>query len=129
MQKNQHPVAEWVTLILSIAIVGGLAIFLIIGALKPRSDFVTLQTRVITQNIVRRGDNYLLPIELVNTSRQSVRTASVELSFEDEKQERQTRDISFDYLAAGATQRTFIAFERDPRALNVRTHLSWYQVD
>ena len=130
----QRRVAEAITLALSVLIVGGLALYLALQARLPTAgaEFVTVRAQVKWEQAQRKGGRTILPIEIENASRTTLRQVLLLVTFQEDGKE-QEREVAFDYVAAGARRTAYMLFKREVSTLRREAKLeaepSFYTLD
>lgn len=108
-------IAEWVSLIVSALLVGSVAVFLVIQALRPRSPFVEVEARLLVDRTEARGGSFVAPLEVTNRGDRTLTRIVVSIRAEGEADASATREVELAYVGGGATRTTYVAFDRDPR--------------
>ena len=112
--------AEWTTLTLSIAIVAALAGYLLYHAIHENAPYVPVQARARVDLTGREGGWYILPVEIKNPGRHTLKELEATLTFRGPGGSREERAFKLDYLGEGATQTRYFYFDRHPSDLDIR---------
>ena len=121
--------AEWVTLSLSTLLVVGLAAFLAYEALRRDPPLVPVHVRVLTNEAQATAGRYVVPVEVRNSGRQTLKDLKVRVSYRAPDGTPQTSDFLIGYLVEGAPETVFLYFERHPSELQVKAEPFSYQLD
>lgn len=121
--------AEWVTLGVSVVLVVGVAGFLLYGALQEQSPFVPVEVRLLTELAREENGRYIVPVELRNRGRRTVKDLTVRVRYESSGGVEEAGDFTVDYLGDRATQKVYLYFDRHPRALRVEAAPFAYQLE
>jgi uncharacterized protein (TIGR02588 family) len=71
--------AEWISLGISTVLLLCLAGYLLLQALAPDSPYLLAEARPLTAEVQQKGDRYILPIEISNQGRRTLRELKVEV--------------------------------------------------
>lgn len=130
--SQQRRIVEAITFGLSLLIVGGLALYLALQSRAPSPEFVSVRAHVKWEQAQRKGESTILPIQIENASQVSLRQVQVLVTFQEDGGE-QEREVSFDYVAAGARRTVYMLFRREVAALRseakVEAEPSFYTLD
>jgi uncharacterized protein (TIGR02588 family) len=121
--------AEWVTLGVSALILLGIIGYLVYQAMRPAPPHVRVEARALVGRVERAGDRYVLPIELRNRGRRTVRQLRVEVRHGRQGEEPETTELDVDYLGGGSTHEAYVYLEEDPRGLKVEVEPRQYQLE
>lgn len=118
-ENRSRTVAEWVTLSVSIAILA--ALFGAIGFfyLRGDGDDAIIEVTPLTGEVLRAGDRFVLPVEIVNTGERTASTVSVTVALMVDGEEAESADFSIDFLAGGASERGVAIFTTDPATAEI----------
>lgn len=121
--------AEWVTLSLSALIVAAVATFLVVEAVRRDSPFVPVHVRVLTNQARETAGRYVVPVEVRNDGRQTLKDLKVQVTYRGPGGAPQTSDVLIDYLGEGAPQKVYLHFDRPPAELQVKAEPFAYQLE
>jgi uncharacterized protein (TIGR02588 family) len=121
--------AEWISLGISTVLLLCLAGYLLLQALAPDSPYLLDEARPLTAEVQQKGDRYILPIEISNQGRRTLRELKVEVRATEPGGKSDTRELQIDYLGEQSAQKVFLYFEQDPRGSRVETRPVYYLVD
>jgi uncharacterized protein (TIGR02588 family) len=108
-------IAEWVSLTISVLLVGSVAAFLLVQALRPRSPYLEVEARLLVEQTEPRGEGFVAPLQVTNRGERTLTRILVSLRGEDEGDAGAAREIELHYLGGGTTRTTYVVFDRDPR--------------
>lgn len=126
---TRRKTAEWVTMIGSLLVVLAVAAFLVHEIAGPDSPYVPVAIRPRLDQVERREERWLLPVEVENRGRRTLQGFKGEVTFEAPGGERDRLEIEIDFLGEGSTQRHYLSFDRDPRELRLDARPLAYHVD
>lgn len=126
---TRRKAAEWVTTIGSLFVILAVASFLVYEIAGPDSPFVPVAIRPRLDQVERRDERWLLPVEVENRGRRTLQGFKGEVTFEASGGERGRREIEIDFLGEGSLQRHYVSFDRDPRLLRLDARPLGYHVD
>lgn len=121
--RREHPgrtVAEWVTLGSSVVIVTALTGYILYHAMREDAPYVVAEVRPLMDQVGRDGGKYILPVEIHNMGRRTLRDFRAELTYRTADGREQTRAIQLDFLAEHARERRYFYFDQDPRTMQVQ---------
>jgi uncharacterized protein (TIGR02588 family) len=117
--------AEWVTLILSVLIVAGLAGYLVQQGMVGDPETVPITAVPDVDGVQRLGEAFVLPIEVKNSGRKSLKGLQLEVSSPDGT----TVDVQIDYLGQHSTQTVYTIVKSDPRQAPVQVQPRVYTLE
>ena len=122
--------AEWVSLGVSCLLIVGLAGFLVYEMARGNDPYNLARTAV-RANAARQVEAvFILPVDVENTGRRTLRDLEVELTYTPpgkQQPERATKTI--DYLGEGSTQTLYFYLDHDPRQMPVHVRPLHYRLD
>jgi uncharacterized protein (TIGR02588 family) len=121
--------AEWISLGISAVLLLCLAGYLLLQALTPDSPYLLAEARPLTAEVEQKGGRFILPIEITNRGRRTLRELKVEVRMTEPSGQADTRDLAIDYLGEQSTQKVFLYFEQDPRTLQIEARPVHYLID
>lgn len=128
-RRTTRKVAEWVSLALSIAIVGGLAVVLVRDALSGNGAFVVPSVTVLEQDIRQQGATWIVPVRVDNDAPRTLHDLDVELSHVRGGEPPQTDSVTLDYLGRGCSETVYFYLPHDPRAGTLHGKALHYRLD
>jgi uncharacterized protein (TIGR02588 family) len=121
--------AEWVSLGISILLIVGTAGYLIYQMFLPRSPYLRLTVKPLIAEVRQQGKQYILPVEVSNNGRRTIRELTVEVKQETPEGQQSTREIKIDYLGEKSRQKAYLTLEQDPRSMKIEAAPSYYLLD
>ncbi len=121
--------AEWLTLGLSVALVLGVATFLVYSALQDHPRFVPLEVRVLTEDARESGGHFIVPVEVRNLGRRSLKEITVRFSHSSAEGKKESGDFVIDHLGEGASHQAYLYLDQHPRAAKPDVTASDYQLE
>jgi uncharacterized protein (TIGR02588 family) len=121
--------AEWTSLIVSAIIVFGLAAYLLIESRRPESDHVPAHVRVRTDQARQVGRQYVLPVEVFNRGRRTLRELSLEVTYTSREGQDEQREVLLDYVGEGSRETVYLYLDSDPAKLDVRAQPLFYRME
>jgi uncharacterized protein (TIGR02588 family) len=91
--------AEWVSLGASALLIAAAAGFLVFEGLQPESPQVFAEARPLLKEVRADGGRYVLPVEVINPGKQTLRDLKVGLSYPGEDGRTGERATPIDYLS------------------------------
>jgi len=131
--QNQRPgprkLAEWVSLGISVALIFGLAGYLLMEALKPHPAYVPVKVQPLLKQVREEENRFILPVEVTNQGRRTLRDLTIEIEFRPDGGKPESREVTIDYLGERSKQEIYVYFDRHPRALQVQARPLTYRLD
>jgi uncharacterized protein (TIGR02588 family) len=128
-RPHGRKLAEWVTLSLSALTVAGVAAFLVYEALRGDPPLVPVHVRVLADQAQRAAGRYVVPVEVRNDGRQTLKDLKVQVRYRSPDGKPQTNDFLIDYLGEGTRQKVYLYFDRHPSELQVEAEPLAYQIE
>lgn len=131
--KNQRPpplkLAEWVTMLLGLLLVLGVAGYLVAEALREQAAFIPVQVNAHVEEAQRVDRGYVLPLEIVNRGHRTIHRFRGGVAWRPADGDVQYREIEVDYIGERASQRAYVVMQQDPRSVEVQTEVHSYLLD
>ena len=127
-RKTTRKLAEWVSLGLSIAIVGGLAGILIRDAVTGNGPYAVPNVRVMTHQIQQRGGTWIVPVLVENPASQTLRDLDIELFYARPGQEPRSDTTTIDYLGRECSESIYFYLQQDPKGLELKARAVHYRM-
>jgi uncharacterized protein (TIGR02588 family) len=108
-------IAEWVSLIVSALLVGSVAVFLVVQALRPRSPFLDVEAELLVDRAEARGDSFVAPLQVTNHGDRALTRIVVSIREEGQADAGSAREVELTYVGGGASRIAYVVFEDDPR--------------
>lgn len=123
--------AEWVTLGLSVLLVLAIAGYLVYSGSREQSPHVPVEVRVLAGEVQEASGRYVVPIEVRNLGRRTLKDLKVQVTFAAPAGESNQPDeeVTLDYLAAGAAQKIYLYVHRHPKDMTVVAEPSSYRLE
>ena len=128
-RSGVRKVAEWVTLGISVALILGLAGYLVYQALQPQPPYVPAEAQVLMNRVIEKEGKYILPIEIINHGRLTLRDLTVEVEYRSPDGKTETHELTIDYLGEQSRQKAYVYFDEHPRGLQVKANPTTYRLD
>jgi uncharacterized protein (TIGR02588 family) len=128
-------VAEWVSLGVSVLLIGALSAYLVYQGVSSRSPFVPVEVRIELDRSVQRAGRYVVPVTVKNLGDHTLRDLRVTIEHRRAGGggggggDRESQDFDIDYLGERAEQRIFIYLDEDPRTLTIEARAVQYRLD
>ena len=126
--KNKRKLAEWMTLLVSAAILIGLIIYLVLDVTYPASPYVELEVNALRDQVQKAGSRFVLPIEIHNKGERTIAYASlrvdVAIGNEAEKE-----NVEVEFLGRKSKTRIYKYFDSDPRSLKIGVTPVYYKFE
>ena len=113
--SGEHSVAEWVTLVISLAIVFGLIALTTYFYLTASTDPVMVEVEPRTAEVYQAGDRFYLPVTVRNRGGETGEEVRVRVTLTGAAGRQETSELQVQFLAGGGTSRAVMAFASDPR--------------
>jgi uncharacterized protein (TIGR02588 family) len=126
-----HTLAEWVSFGVSCLLIAGLAAFLVYEIVKRNDAYVVPRIVVRTDAVRQLEAVFILPVEVENTGRRTLRDLEIELTYTPpgNQQPEKKAEKTFDYLGEGAKQTLYFYLDHDPRQVPVHVRPLHYRLD
>jgi uncharacterized protein (TIGR02588 family) len=121
--------AEYVSLGISIALLLGIAGYLVRQALRSDEPFIACRAELLVEETRKEADRFILPLRVSNPSNRSLRLIRVAIDYTDAAGQPVTRDIDIDYLGERSHQVVYLYVRDDPRKLRITATPAYYLMD
>ena len=128
-RSGPRKLAEWVSLGISAALIATLAGYLVYQGLQPQPPYVAAEAQVLMNRVLEKDGKYILPIEVVNHGRLTLRELNVEVEYRGPDGKQETREFTIDYLGEQSKQKIYLYFDQHPRDLQVKAEPLTYRLD
>ena len=128
-EHRGRKLAEWVSLGLSLLLILGIGGYLLTEALRTGEPFVVAEAHLQHDRTVKKGETYILPMEVRNMGEHALRELKVQVTYTPPGGEEETRDIDVTYLGASSSQTMYLYFKDDPKTLNIKAEPLVYNLD
>jgi uncharacterized protein (TIGR02588 family) len=122
--------AEWVSLGASCLLIAGLALFLVYEIVKGNDPYSVARTAARTDEVRQVEAVFILPVEVENAGRRTLRDLEVELRYTPPgHQQPEKAEKTIDYLGERSKQRLYFYLDYDPRQMPVHVRPLHYRLD
>ena len=121
--------AEGVTLALSALVVAGVAGFLVYEAIRGDPPAVPISVRVLSDQAREHEGGYVVPIEVRNNGRKTLKDVKVLVTRRPPGGEPQSHDFLIDYLPERSSQTIYLTLDRSPSDLRLEAKPFSYQLE
>ena len=128
-QRGPRRLAEWLTFGVSAALVLLLGGHLSWRLREPAGDVAFAEVVLHVDGVQAQGERYVLPIELINPSRRTLRDVLIRVRRPGPGGARESIDVVVDYLGQSSSQTLYVYLHGDPRAGSVTAEAISYRVD
>lgn len=125
-EEQQIPLLEWIVAGLGLAMVLGVFAFLMVEVLTRSSSAPPL-LRVEPVSLVTAGGQFVVEVEVSNSSGQTGAGVHIEGSLKQGGEEIETSSATIDYVPGNAQRRAGLNFTRDPRRHQAEFRVIGYQ--
>ena len=122
---KRRAAAEWVTFAIACAVV--LLVIGLIVAQIPGTDSPAAPTAEVAQSIERRGDQYVVPVEVTNDGDATAENIQVVATLEIGGDSLEADQV-VDFLSGGESAEVEFVFDEDPRSGTLDVRVSGYSV-
>jgi uncharacterized protein (TIGR02588 family) len=125
---RRKSIAEWVTLSLSVLVVGALVVVALIEeSQRQEGDGPALQITFDTERAAARGESFYIPYTVVNTGSQAISSAEIRFEVYDGKQIVESAEINVQFLPLQGKQEGMFVTTQDPASHSVRSRIESLQ--
>ena len=117
--STARKLAEWVSLAISAVLILSIMGFLVGQVFTPEAPHVPVQARALLEKTKQAGEQYVLPVEIVNQGNQTLRNLMVEVEATEPGKEPTKYEVEIDYLGEGARQEAYLYLPVDPRTVEI----------
>jgi uncharacterized protein (TIGR02588 family) len=121
--------AEWVSLVVSVLLIVGLAGYLLYEALQSNEPLVPVEVQPSFNQVTEANGRFILPVNIANRGQQTLRSLKIEVDYRSLDSTTATIETLLDYLGERSEQTAYFYFEEDPRKLDVKVRPASYQVE
>ena len=120
--------AEWVTLSLSLLVVGALiAVALVEESRRQQGDAAGLQVTFDTERVASRGDSFYVPYTVLNTGSEAISSAEIWIEVFDGERVVESAEITVQFLPLQGKQNGIFVTTYDPEVHALRSRIEWLQ--
>ena len=121
--------AEWVTFAISALLVLAVAGYLAFEATRDDEPTVPIDVRVLSDQGSQKNNGYVIPVEVHNRGRRTLRALQLRLSYLAGDGSEQADDFTIDYLSEQAKQTVYIYLDRQPGESPITVRPVAYQLE
>lgn len=127
-RRITRKLAEWISLGISIAIVGGLAAILLRDAINSNGPYAVPTVHVVNSDIQQQGAVWIVPVEVENNASQTLRDVDIELSYRRAGEQPETDTLTIDYLGRECSETIYFYLHQDPKGLKLEVRPLHYRM-
>jgi uncharacterized protein (TIGR02588 family) len=125
---RRHTAAEWVTLSLSVLVMGALIVVALVEeSRRQQGDAAGLQVTFDTERVVARGESFYVPYSVVNTGSEAISSAEIWIEVTDGERVVEAAEINVQFLPLQGKQDGIFVTTRDPASHALRSRLESLQ--
>ena len=114
--------AEWVTLSLSVLVVGALIVVALVEELRRQEgDAAGLHVTFDTEHVAQRGGSFYVPYTVFNTGSEAISSAEIWIEVTDGARVVESAEINVQFLPLQGKQDGVFVTTRDPATYSLRT--------
>ncbi len=125
--RDERTTAEWVSLVVSVAIVlalvGGLVYQIFVRGNRPP----TIEVKPLMEEVRQEGGSYYLPLDITNNGDRTAEDIEVMLSLDTGHGDPETMQFQVQFLDGGETENQTVIFQNNP-AEGELTHTASFHV-
>jgi uncharacterized protein (TIGR02588 family) len=120
--------AEWVTLSLSVLVVGALIVVALVEeSHRQQGETAGLQVTFDTEHVAKRGESFYVPYTVVNTGSEAISSAEIWIEVFDGERIVESAEVNVQFLPLQGTQRGVFVTRRDPGTYALRSRVESLQ--
>ncbi|MBW3634771.1 MAG: hypothetical protein KY456_17265 [Chloroflexi bacterium] len=125
---RRRSVAEWVTLSLSVLVVGALVVVALVEeSRRQEGDQVALQVTFDTERAAARGESYYVPYTVQNTGSEAISSAEIWIDVYDGEQLVEAAEVIVQFLPLQGRQDGVFVTTHDPASLSLESRVESIQ--
>jgi uncharacterized protein (TIGR02588 family) len=125
---RRKSIAEWVTLSLSVLVVGALIVVALVEeSQRQDGDGPALQVTFDTERATARGQSFYIPYTVINTGSQAISSAEIWIEVYDGEQVVESAEINVQFLPLHGKQDGMFVTTQDPTSHSVRGRIESLQ--
>ena len=125
---RRRSIAEWVTLSLSVLVVGALVVVALVEeSRRQEGDAAGLQVTFDTEHVARRGESFYVPYTVLNTGSEAISSAEIWIEVSDGERVIESAEITVQFLPLQGTQDGVFVTTRDPAIYALRSRVESLQ--
>ncbi len=126
-RKEERTTAEWVSLLVSVAIVLALVGGLIYQVFARGSHPPVIEVKPLMEEVRREGDSYYLSLDITNKGERTAENVEVMVSLDSGKGQPETMQFQVQFLDGGETENQTVIFKNNPAEGDL-THTASFHV-
>ncbi|HEX8599466.1 MAG TPA: hypothetical protein VF952_13225 [Chloroflexia bacterium] len=126
-EKKERTTAEWVSLLVSLAIVLALVGGLIYQVFARGSRPPIIEVKPLMEEVRQEGDSYYLSLDITNNGDRTAENVEVMLSLDTGQGDPETMQFQVQFLDGGETENQTVIFQNNP-AEGELTHTASFHV-
>jgi uncharacterized protein (TIGR02588 family) len=120
--------AEWVTLSLSVLVVGALIVVALVEeSRRQQGDAAGLQVTFDTEHVAKRGESFYVPYTVLNTGSDAISSAEIWIEVSDGARVVESAEINVQFLPLQGKQDGVFVTTRDPATYGLRSQVESLQ--
>lgn len=113
-EKEERTTAEWVSLLISVAIVLVLVGGLVYQIFARGNEPPTIEVVPLMEEVRQEGESYYLPLDITNNGDKTAENIEVMLSLDTGEGDPETMQFQVQFLDGGETENQTVIFQNDP---------------
>lgn len=128
VSPRKRSLAEWVTLSLSVLVVGALIVVALVEESRRQDgDGTLLQMTFDTERAIARGDSFYVPYTVLNTGSDAISSAEIWIEVYDGERVVESAEVTVQFLPLQGKQDGIFVTSRDPASHSLRSKLESLQ--
>ena len=125
---RRKSIAEWVTLSLSVLVVGALILVALVEESRRQDgDGTALQVTFDTEGATAQGENFYVPYVVLNTGSEAISSAEIWIDVYDGERVVESAEITVQFLPLQGKQDGVFVTTRDPASHALRSRIESLQ--
>ncbi len=126
-EKGERTTAEWVSLLVSLAVVLVLVGGLVYQIFARGDGPPVIEVKPLMEEVRQEGDSYYLSLDITNNGDRTAENVEVQLSLDTGQGEPETMQFQIQFLDGGETENQTVVFQNNP-AEGELTHTASFHV-
>ena len=128
ISPRRKSTAEWVTLSLSVLVVGALIVVALVEeSRRQQADTEGLQVTFDTEHVAKRGESFYVPYTVLNTGSEAISSAEIWIDVADGDRVVESAEIGVQFLPLQGKQDGVFVTGRDPARYTLRSRIESLQ--
>jgi uncharacterized protein (TIGR02588 family) len=125
---RRKSIAEWVTLSLSVLVVGALIVVALVEESRRQDgDGTSLQLTFDTERAAARGESFYIPYSVANTGSEAISSPEIWIEVYDGERVVESTEISVQFLPLQGKQNGVFVTTQDPASHSLRSRVESLQ--